>query len=127
MLNYKKYIAVVIVVVLVIALFFNLNKTRHLENENKVLKDSALFYNAQAKTYIKMYENLKEKDGVLVKTKDSLIRQKSKIKKVYVQKIKLVSKYSVSDMQCYFDERTGKGCNTGQHSVSKDNNGTNKW
>lgn len=125
MSKYKDLLLIALTVCLIIAVFFGVNKTTSLEKQNKILQDSATISRTRAEMYLRMYNNLKEKDGVLVRTKNSLLKQKSITKIKYVEKIKLVSKYSVSDMQCYFNERTGKSCDTGQRSISKDNNSTN--
>jgi hypothetical protein len=125
MSKYKDLLIISLTVCFIIAVFFGVNKTTFLEVENKRLKDSASVSKTKAEMYLRMYENLKQKDGVLIKRKDSLLKQKAIIKTKYVEKIKLVSKYSVSDMQCYFNERTGKSCDTRQYSVSKNNHATN--
>lgn len=125
MSKYKDLLLIVLTACLIIAVFFGVNKTTSLEKENEALKDSAIASKVKAEMYLKMYYNLKEKDGVLVKTKDSLLKQKQITKTKYVEKIKLISKYSVSDMQCYFNERTGKSCDTGQRSGNKNNHSVN--
>jgi hypothetical protein len=125
MSKYKDLLIISLTVCFIISVFFGVNKTTSLEVENKRLKDSASVSKTRAEMYLRMYENLKQRDGVLIKRKDSLLKQKAIIKTKYVEKIKLVSKYSVSDMQCYFNERTGKSCDTRQHSVSKNNHATN--
>lgn len=125
MSKYKDLLIISLTVCFIIAVFFDVNKTTSLEVENKRLKDSASVSKTRAEMYLRMYENLKQRDGVLIKRKDSLLKQKAIIKTKYVEKIKLVSKYSVSDMQCYFNERTGKSCDTRQYSVSKNNHATN--
>lgn len=125
MLNYKNIVIALLAVFVGCLLFFKSNNQEKLEVENQTLRDSSLVYKAKAKMYIDMYENLKREDSLLVLKKDSLLVEKQKTQIKYVEKIKLVSKYSVSDMQCYFNERTGKSCGTGQRSVGEDNQSVN--
>jgi hypothetical protein len=121
MLNYKEFSLICLSIVCILLTILSTSKLNSIEEENTALKDSSIVYKSRAQLYIKMYDELKKKDGVLVKTKDSLIKIKQKSKIKYVEKIKIISKYSVSDMQRYFDERTGKSSNTGQCSVCEDN------
>lgn len=60
----------------------------------------------KAKFYKGIYDDLMEKDNALEVKYDSLVLEKDKIKIQYHEKIKLVNKYTVSNMQHYFDERT---------------------
>jgi hypothetical protein len=99
-----------------ISIAFLLNSTNKLEQENLKLKIKVIRLNERADLYVKAYYNILSKDSVLNRRYDSLLSEKQKIKKEYVYKIKQVDRYSISDMQRYFDERTGKGSDTRQHA-----------
>ena len=101
----EKYKWILIGVFLVI-IYFLINKTQSLDKkiEDTVLK--AKEHEVKSKFYKEIYDNLIEKDSALQIKYDSLSLEKNRIKIKYNEKIKLVNKYSVSDMQHYFDERT---------------------
>jgi hypothetical protein len=99
-------------VVLLAIIFFLANSTYVLEEKNKQLESEAVFYDLKAKEQISKYEVLKSKDSALQASYDSLKKTRSNIKIKYNERIKIINMYSVSDMQHFFDERTGKGCST---------------
>lgn len=97
-------------IVLFIVVFFLINNTLRLEQENRELESKAVFYELKAKEKLNEYNTLKQKDSALELSYDSLINIKSKIKIKYNERIKIVDRYTISDMQQFFDQRTGEGC-----------------
>lgn len=97
-------------IVLFVVVFFLINNTLRLEQENRELESKAVFYKLKAKDKLNEYNALKQKDSALELSYDSLINVKSKIKIKYNERIKIVDRYTISDMQQFFDQRTGEGC-----------------
>lgn len=97
-------------IVLFVVVFFLINNTLRLEQENRELESKAVFYELKAKEKLNEYNTLKQKDSALELSYDSLINIKSKIKIKYNERIKIVDRYTISDMQQFFDQRTGEGC-----------------
>ncbi len=91
---------------LIIVIYFLFNKTESLEKKIQDASLKAKEHETKAKLYKETYDNLIQKDSALEVKYDSLFIEKNKIKIIYNEKIKLVDKYSVSDMQHYFNERT---------------------
>ena len=91
---------------LLIIIYFLFNRTESLEKKVEDASSKAKEHEIKAKFYKGLYDKLIEEDNDLEVKYDSLVIQKDKIKIKYNEKIKLVNKYSVSDMQHYFDERT---------------------
>lgn len=112
----KNYLIITLSISALISIALLLNSTNKLEKENSELKIKVARLNERADLYVKAYYNILSKDSVLKRSYDSLASEKQKIKKEYVYKIKEVDRYSVSDMQRYFDERTKKGGDTRQRS-----------
>lgn len=112
----RNYLSITLIILALSSAFFFFNSTSKLEKENAELKIKVARLNERADLYVKAYYNILSKDSVLKRSYDSLLSEKQKIKKEYVYKIKEVDRYSVSDMQRYFDERTGKGGDTRQRS-----------
>jgi hypothetical protein len=108
-LNTKKYMPYIVIVVLFILL---LTRSASLELKNEKLLNEAKSNDIKAQYYISKYNALKSKDSVLEIRYDSLDSIKSTVKIKYNERIKIIDKYSVSDMQRYFDERTKEGSNT---------------
>lgn len=102
----KRWWKWVLIISLLIIIYFLANRTVVLEqkvqdalNEAKTNRDRSIFYKS-------IYDNLIIEEDNLRFKYDSLVLEKDKIKIEYHEKIKLVNKYTVSDMQRYFDERT---------------------
>lgn len=112
----RNYLIVISVILVLFSLFFLTNKTITLKKNNEKLKDSVIRLNERADLYVKAYYDILKRDSVLNQRYDSLKKERQKIKTKYVERIKVIDKYSVSDMQRYFDERTAKGSDTRQHS-----------
>ena len=100
--NNTLLIAVAIAVFLIT--FFFINNTSKLNEKVEEAQSKAKEHERTSKFYKDIYDMQMEKDAALQASYDSLILEKQKIK--YYDKIKLVDRYSVSDMQQYFDERT---------------------
>lgn len=111
--NTRKYLPYIAIAVLFILL---VTRTASLEIKNDKLLNEAKSNDLKAQYYISKYNALKSKDSILEMRYDSLDSIKSIIKIKYNEKIKIIDKYTVSDMQRYFDERTKEGGNTGQYS-----------
>lgn len=94
-----------------IIVFLLINSSVFLYNKNKDLEEKANKLDLKAKEYISKYNDLKSKDSVLALRYDSLSRVRSNIKIKYNERIKIIDRYTVSDMQYFFNERTGEGCN----------------
>lgn len=101
-----KYLPYVIAAVL---LFFLVNRTSYLEERNCDLLKKAKESDLRAKYYIGQYKYLKQKDSLLELKYDSLNNIRSTIKIKYNERIKIIDKYTVSDMQQFFNERTAEG------------------
>lgn len=112
----RNYLSITLIILALASAFFFFNSTSKLEKENAELKIKVVRLNERADLYVKAYYNVLSKDSVLKRSYDSLLSEKQKIKREYVYKIKEVDRYSVSDMQRYFDERTGKSGDTRQRS-----------
>jgi hypothetical protein len=108
-LNTKKYIPYIVIVVLFILL---LTRSASLELKNELLLKEAEKHDLRAKYFLSQYDTLKKQDSVLKLKYDSVERVRTVIKTQYNERIKVINKYSVSDMQQYFDERTKEGSNT---------------
>lgn len=114
--KYKQYIPYIICMCILLffaSLYFN--RTEKLQREVIELTNEAKVHEALAKEYRHQYDLLKAEDNPLQSKYDSikLELQKSqktiiKLKTIYNEKLKIVNQYSISDMQSYFDERTGK-------------------
>jgi hypothetical protein len=102
----KKYWRYAILIGLLVVIYFLFNRTKHLESSVNDLKIQAKDHEIKAKFYKSIYDKLMEKDNELQLKYDSLVTEREKIKIEYREKIKLIDKYTVSDMQQYFDERT---------------------
>lgn len=96
-------------VILALSCFFFFNSSKESEKNIEELENKVIRLNERADLYVKAYYQQIAKDSVLKLKYDSLLVERQKIKKEYVEKIKIVDRYTVSDMQRYFDERTGKG------------------
>lgn len=103
---FKRFWKYAVFVGLLIVIYFLFNRTKYLEKNVQESLDKAKEHEIKAKFYKGIYDKLLEEDNVLEVKYDSLIIEKDKIKILYNEKIKLVDKYSVSDMQQYFNERT---------------------
>jgi hypothetical protein len=112
-LNTRKYLPYIVIAVLFILL---LTRTASLEIKNDKLLIEAEKHDLRAKYLVSQYDTLKKQDSVLKLKYDSIESTRTIIKIRYNEKIKVINKYSVSDMQHYFDERTKEGSNTGQYS-----------
>lgn len=108
-LNTKKYLPYIAIAVLFILL---LTRSASLERNNNTLLREAEKHDLRAKFLISQYDTLKKQDSVLKLKYDSVERVRTIIKTQYNERIKVINKYSVSDMQQYFDERTKEGSNT---------------
>jgi len=123
--KYKQYIPYVIFICVLgigIALYFN--DTSKLKKDIVTESQSAKVNEALAKEYRHQYDLLKAQDNPLQSKYDSLKLELSKsqktiikLKTIYNEKLKIVNKYSVSDMQYYFDKRTGKSSNSGFDTI----------
>jgi hypothetical protein len=102
----EKYWKGFIIIVLLIFAFFLFNKTKSLESKIVNTLEKAKEHEIKANFYKDIYKKLLEEDIALEVKYDSLVIEKNKVKILYNEKIKLVDKYSVSDMQQYFNERT---------------------
>ena len=100
---------IIISVILALSCFFFFNSSKESEKNIEELENKVIRLNERADLYVKAYYQQIAKDSVLKLKYDSLLVERQKIKKEYVEKIKIVDRYTVSDMQRYFDERTGKG------------------
>lgn len=112
-LNTRKYLPYIIIAVLFILL---LTRSASLELKNDLLLKEANRHDLRAKYFISQYDTLKKQDSVLKIKYDSLSNTRTIIKTQYNEKIKVINKYSVSDMQQYFDERTEEGSDTRQYT-----------
>lgn len=112
-LNTRKYVPYIIIVVLFILL---LTRSASIELKNDSLLREAEKHDLRAKYLLSQYDTLKKQDSVLKLKYDSIERVRTVIKTQYNERIKVINKYSVSDMQQYFDERTKEGSNTRQYS-----------
>lgn len=123
--KYKQYVPYFIFIcVLGIGLALYFNDTSSLKKKIITESQSAKVNEALAKEYKNQYDLLKGQDNPLQSKYDSLKLelQKSqktiiKLKTIYNEKIKIVNKYSVSDMQSYFDNRTGKSSYSGFDTI----------
>jgi hypothetical protein len=97
--RYWKYL---VIVGLLIVIYFLFNRTQHLEIEVQKGIEKAKEHEKKAEFYFNIYELQMEKDIDLQFKYDSLVIEKNKI----YEKIKFVDRYTVSDMQSYFNERT---------------------
>lgn len=111
--NTRKYLPYIAIAVLFILL---VTRTASLETKNDKLLIEAEKHDLRAKFLLSQYDTLKKQDSVLKIKYDSVSSTRTIIKTQYNEKIKVINKYSVSDMQHYFDERTKEGGNTGQYS-----------
>lgn len=102
----KRFWKYAVIIGLLITIFFLFNSTKALENKVEEESTKAKQHEIKAKFYKGLYDKLIEEDIALEVKYDSLVIEKDKIKIIYNEKIKLVNKYSVSDMQSYFNERT---------------------
>ena len=96
----------ILISILLIVIYFLFNRIGLLDEKIKDASLKAKEHETKAILYKEIYDDLMQKDSVLEVKYDSLFVEKNKIKIQYNEKIKLVNKYSVSDMQHYFDERT---------------------
>jgi hypothetical protein len=108
-LNTKKYLPYIAIAVLFILL---LTRSASLERKNDTLLIEAEKHDLRAKFLKSQYDTLKKQDSVLKIKYDSVEKVRTIIKTQYNERIKVINKYSVSDMQQYFDERTKEGSNT---------------
>lgn len=105
----KSLILYIIIAILVIGLgYLLINGTKGLSNSAQKHLENAQKHGDSAKAYIEHYNGRIVKDSALERRYDDLQKIKQTIKIQTDEKIKLVNKYSVSDMQQYFDYRTGK-------------------
>ena len=102
----KRFWKAALIASLLIIIYFLFNRTKSLEARVEETTSIAKEHEIKAKFYKGIYDDLMEKDNALEVKYDSLVLEKDKIKIKYHEKIKLVNKYTVSDMQHYFDERT---------------------
>jgi hypothetical protein len=91
---------------LIILVFFLLNKTNRLEDKLQKSILNAKEHETKAEIYFNEYIQAIEKDNALKEKYDSLKFEKNKYKTIYNEKIKIIDKYSISDMQLYFNNRT---------------------
>lgn len=112
----KNFLIGISVILVLLSLFFIFNRTEGLKEDNDRLHDSIIRLNERADLYVKAYYDILKKDSVLNQRYDSLNKERQKIKTRYVERIKVIDRYSVSDMQRYFDERTAKGSDTRQYT-----------
>lgn len=112
----KNFLIGISVILVLLSLFFISNRTEGLREDNDRLHDSIIRLNERADLYVRAYYDILRKDSVLNQRYDSLNKERQKIKTKYVERIKVIDRYSVSDMQRYFDERTAKGGDTRQHA-----------
>lgn len=103
---FKRFWKYAVFVGLLIVIFFLFNRTKSLEKNVQESLDKAKEHEIKANFYKGIYDKLLEEDNALEVKYDSLVIEKDKVKILYNEKIKLVDKYSVSDMQQYFNERT---------------------
>jgi hypothetical protein len=103
--NLKRNWSGIVIMILIIVIFFLINNTSSLEKKVIDAQIEAKEHETKAKFYLNIYKSSIEKDNALKVKYDSLLIEKQTIKKQYYEKIKLVDKYSVYDMQSYFDER----------------------
>lgn len=91
---------------LLFIIHFLFNRTKSLEAKVEKANSIAKEHEIKAKFYKDIYSDLMDKDNALEIKYDSLVLEKDKIKIKYHEKIKWVNKYTVSDMQQYFNDRT---------------------
>ena len=103
---FKRYWKYALIVALIIVICFLFNRTKSLEKSVEQSLNKAKEHEIKANFYKNIYHKLLEEDIALEVKYDSLLIEKNKVKILYNEKIKLVDKYSVSDMQQYFNERT---------------------
>ena len=96
----------ILISILLVVIYFLFNRIGLLDEKIKDASLKAKEHETKAVLYKKIYDDLIQKDSVLEVKYDSLFVEKNKLKIIYNEKIKLVNKYSVSDMQHYFNERT---------------------
>jgi len=123
--KYKQYIPYIVcgcILLFFASLYFN--RTESLQKKVVELTNEAKVNEALAKEYRHQYDLLKAQDNPLQSKNDSLKLelQKSqktiiKLKTIYNEKIKIINKYSVSDMQSYFDKRTRESGNSGFDTI----------
>lgn len=101
----KRNWSYIIIAILIIIIFFLLNNTSSLDEKVTDAKIEAKEHEVKAQFYLNLYKQGILKDDSLKIKYDSLLIEKQTIKKQYYEKIKLVDKYSIYDMQSYFDER----------------------
>lgn len=102
----KRYFGLVASFILLVVVFFLVHRTKNLEKKSEKYLQEAEKHKINADFYKGIYDKLVEKDNALEVKYDSLVLEKNKIKIQYNEKIKIIDKYSVSDMQYYFDQRT---------------------
>lgn len=96
----------ILISILLVVIYFLFNRTISLDKKIEEASLKAKEHETKAMFYKQISDDLIEKDKILEMKYDSLFLEKNRIKIIYNEKIKLVNKYSVSDMQHYFDERT---------------------
>lgn len=104
----KRFWKWIVIVGLLVVVFFLWNKTSTLELESKEHLEKAKEHEIKASFYKQQHDNLVKEESALEVKYDSLVLVKDKIKIKYHEKFKIIDKYSVSDMQRYFDERTAE-------------------
>jgi hypothetical protein len=102
----KRFWKPLLLIGLLVIIYFQFNKTTRLEAQVEEQIKRANEHRVKANFYKNIYNELMEQDNELSIKYDSLVIEKNKIKIIHNEKIKLVDKYTVSDMQYYFDERT---------------------
>ena len=96
----------IIIAILCVVIFFLFNSTTKLEGKLTESETKAKEHEIKAQFYLDIYHMQLDKDTVLLAKYDSLLLEKNKTKILYNEKIKIINRYSVSDMQLYFNERT---------------------
>ena len=102
--NNNTSLIIALIIALAIVTFFLINTTDILNKKIQAAESKAKEHERTSKFYQDIYDMQLAKDQDLQASYDSLLLEKQKIK--YYDKIKLVNRYSVSDMQSYFNERT---------------------
>ena len=114
----KRFLILLLIATLLFICFNKCDQNNNLESENDILKDKFEESQAQAKSYIDEYNKTKPlililNNEILKLKKLSLDKQTEYLilDKKYNENIKIVNKFSINDMQLYFNNRYGTEAN----------------
>lgn len=103
-------IAVALIAVIIVLIFFNTTNTSKLELKNAELSTKVVDYEKELKeTKISLIASLDVIDSLKnTINKEEEVKQDTKLKETYNEKVRTINLYTVAEQQSYFDVLTGK-------------------